>query len=35
VPSDRFFAIEKINEMVEKGEKFHPELLFLLRKYFF
>ena len=35
VESVDFFAIEKINEMVEKGEKFHPELLFLLRKYFF
>ncbi len=30
----RFFTIEHIKEMVDKGEKFHPELLFLLKKYF-
>jgi isopentenyldiphosphate isomerase len=30
-----FFTIEQIREMVKKGEKFHPELLFLLKKYFF
>ncbi|MDH4330897.1 MAG: NUDIX domain-containing protein [Candidatus Moranbacteria bacterium] len=29
-----FFDIEKIKEMIESGEKFHPELLFLLRKYY-
>jgi hypothetical protein len=25
---------EEIKNMIERGEKFHPELLFLLRKYF-
>ena len=30
-----FFSIDKIKEMVRNGEKFHPELLFLLKKYFF
>lgn len=30
----RFFTIEKLREMVNDGEKFHPELLFLLKKYF-
>ncbi|MBU1178514.1 NUDIX domain-containing protein [Patescibacteria group bacterium] len=30
-----FFPMEKIKEMAENGEKFHPELLFLLNKYFF
>jgi len=30
-----FFTIEKIKEMVENGQNFHPELLFLLKKYFF
>jgi len=30
-----FFTIKKIKQMVDKGEKFHPELLFLLKKYFF
>ncbi len=29
------FAVEEIKRMVDVGEKFHPELLFLLRKYFF
>lgn len=30
-----FFSIERIKEMVRNGEKFHPELLFLLNKHFF
>jgi len=30
-----FFTLEDIKKMLEKGEKFHPELLFLLRKHFF
>lgn len=29
-----FFTLEEINKMIEQGEKFHPELLFLLKKYF-
>ncbi len=29
-----FFPIEKIRQMVMEGEKFHPELLFILQKYF-
>jgi len=29
-----FFSLEKIQEMVESGEKFHPELLFLLEKHY-
>ncbi len=28
------FSLEKIQKMVDSGEKFHPELLFLLRKHF-
>ncbi|MCA9495365.1 MAG: NUDIX domain-containing protein [Nanoarchaeota archaeon] len=30
-----FFSIDKIKNMIESGEKFHPELLFILKKYFF
>ena len=30
-----FFTLQTIQDMIEKGEKFHPELLFLLKKYFF
>ena len=29
-----FFSLEKIKKMIALGEKFHPELLFLLNKYF-
>jgi len=29
-----FFPIEEIKDMVRRGEKFHPQLLFLLRKRF-
>jgi len=29
-----FFNWDKIKEMIKNGEKFHPELLFLLNKYF-
>jgi len=28
------FSIKKIKEMIENGEKFHPELLFILNKYY-
>ena len=30
-----FFSIEEIRAMIARGEKFHPELLYLLNKYFF
>ena len=30
-----FFPIGTIKTMVKSGEKFHPELLFLLKKYYF
>jgi isopentenyldiphosphate isomerase len=30
-----FFSIKGIEKMIKNGEKFHPELLFLLRKHFF
>ncbi len=29
-----FFSINKIREMIKKGEKFHPELVFILNKYY-
>ncbi len=29
-----FFSLNKIQEMINNGEKFHPELLFLLKKHF-
>ncbi len=29
-----FFKIEEIKKMINKGENFHPELLFLLKKHF-
>jgi isopentenyldiphosphate isomerase len=29
-----FFSIKKIQEMVDKGEKFHPDLKFILKKHF-
>lgn len=29
-----FFSLEAIQEMMQEGEKFHPELLFLLQRYF-
>jgi len=29
-----FFTFDRIKEMIKGGEKFHPELLFLLRKHF-
>jgi len=34
VESVDYFSLEEIQEMINKGEKFHPELLFLLEKYF-
>lgn len=30
-----FFSIEEIKAKVAQGEKFHPELLYLLKKYYF
>jgi isopentenyldiphosphate isomerase len=30
-----FFSIDRVKEMIENGNKFHPELLFLLKKYYF
>lgn len=30
----KFLTLEEIQKMVSRGEKFHPELLFLLRKHF-
>jgi len=30
-----FFAIQEIKKMLENGDKFHPELRFILEKYFF
>lgn len=29
-----FFNVERIQQMIDRGEKFHPELLFLLEKHF-
>jgi len=29
-----FFTLEQIQSMINSGEKFHPELLFLLKKHF-
>lgn len=29
-----FFTIDKIKKMIAEGEKFHPELLFVLKKHF-
>lgn len=29
-----FFSLEEIQKMIKSGEKFHPELLFLLEKHF-
>lgn len=29
-----FFSLKKVRDMMKKGEKFHPELKFLLEKYF-
>ena len=29
-----FFTLQEIQNMIERGEKFHPELLFLLRKHY-
>lgn len=31
----RFFTINEMKDMIDNGEKFHPELVFLLNKYFF
>ena len=30
-----FFSIEEIKMMIKNGEKFHPEFLYLLEKYYF
>ena len=29
-----FFSLDKIKDMIKSGEKFHPELLFLLKNHF-
>jgi isopentenyldiphosphate isomerase len=29
-----FFTMDEIGELIKKGDKFHPELLFLLKKYY-
>ncbi len=29
-----FFSVDQIKDMVQRGEKFHPECLFALQKYF-
>ena len=29
-----YFSLDKIQDIINSGEKFHPELLFLLRKHF-
>ncbi len=34
VEKAEFFTMDKIQKMIGNGEKFHPELLFLLRKHF-
>ena len=35
VSESTFFSVEEIKKMVDGGEKFLPELVFLLKKYFF
>ncbi len=30
----KFFSLDEIQKMINSGEKFHPELLFLLRRHF-
>lgn len=35
VSESTFFSINTIKTMIDDGEKIHPELLFLLKKYFF
>ncbi|HLD49353.1 MAG TPA: NUDIX domain-containing protein [archaeon] len=34
VENVEFFTMQKIREMINAGEKFHPELLFLLKKHY-
>ena len=34
VDTIKFFSLEQIQEMIDNGEKFAPELLFLLEKHF-
>lgn len=29
-----FFSLDQIQEMINRGEKFHPELIFLLKKHY-
>lgn len=31
----KFFTIEKLKEMINNNEKFHPELLYILKKHYF
>lgn len=35
VQAARFFSLARIRQMIEEGERFHPECLLALRKYFF
>lgn len=35
VDSVKFFSVKDVKELVYSGEKFHPELLFVLNKYVF
>ena len=30
----KYFTLDEIKEMINNGEKFHPELLFILKKYY-
>jgi isopentenyldiphosphate isomerase len=34
VSAVEYFPVEEIKRMAERGEKFHPELLYILKKYF-
>lgn len=34
VEKAEFFSLEEIQEMINNGERFHPELLFILNKHF-
>lgn len=35
VEAIKFFSMDEITKMIKNNEKFHPELFFLLEKYFF
>ena len=34
VKAVKFFSLDEVQKMINNGDKFHPELLFLLRKHF-